>query len=149
MVKTVKKQGSKKSTRKKIDSLEKKEGSIIVKFLETLNLVKLYHWKTRSYAIHKATDELYTKLNLHIDSFVEVLLGKQGNRINLMTRKTISLKDFNSVEEFKNEMIKFKIFLIDLNNNQVLKSMRNTDLFNIRDEILSSVNQFLYLLTFK
>ena len=85
MVKTVKKQGSKKSTRKKIDSLEKKEGSIIVKFLETLNLVKLYHWKTRSYAIHKATDELYTKLNLHIDSFVEVLLGKQGNRINLMT----------------------------------------------------------------
>lgn len=149
MVKTLKKQGSKKSTRKKIDSLEKKEGSIIVKFLETLNLVKLYHWKTRSYAIHKATDELYTKLNLHIDSFVEVLLGKQGNRINLMTRKTISLKDFNSVEEFKNEMIKFKIFLIDLNNNQVLKSMRNTDLFNIRDEILSSVNQFLYLLTFK
>lgn len=149
MVKTVKKQGSKKSTRKKTDSLEKKEGSIIVKFLETLNLVKLYHWKTRSYAIHKATDELYTKLNLHIDSFVEVLLGKQGNRINLMTRKTISLKDFNSVEEFKNEMVKFKIFLIDLNNNQVLKSMRNTDLFNIRDEILSSVNQFLYLLTFK
>lgn len=149
MVKTLKKQGSKKSTRKKIDSVEKKEGSIIVKFLETLNLVKLYHWKTRSYAIHKATDELYTKLNLHIDSFVEVLLGKQGNRINLMTRKTISLKDFNSVEEFKNEMIKFKIFLIDLNNNQVLKSMRNTDLFNIRDEILSSVNQFLYLLTFK
>lgn len=149
MMKTLKKQGSKKSTRKKIDSLEKKEGSIIVKFLETLNLVKLYHWKTRSYAIHKATDELYTKLNLHIDSFVEVLLGKQGNRINLMTRKTISLKDFNSVEEFKNEMIKFKIFLIDLNNNQVLKSMRNTDLFNIRDEILSSVNQFLYLLTFK
>lgn len=148
-MKTLKKQGSKKSTRKKIDSLEKKEGSIIVKFLETLNLVKLYHWKTRSYAIHKATDELYTKLNLHIDSFVEVLLGKQGNRINLMTRKTISLKDFNSVEEFKNEMIKFKIFLIDLNNNQVLKSMRNTDLFNIRDEILSSVNQFLYLLTFK
>ena len=149
MMKTLKKQGSKKSTRKKIDSVEKKEGSIIVKFLETLNLVKLYHWKTRSYAIHKATDELYTKLNLHIDSFVEVLLGKQGNRINLMTRKTISLKDFNSVEEFKNEMIKFKIFLIDLNNNQVLKSMRNTDLFNIRDEILSSVNQFLYLLTFK
>ena len=46
-------------------------------------------------------------------------------------------------------MIKFKIFLFDLNNNQVLKSMRNTDLFNIRDEILSSVNQFLYLLTFK
>jgi hypothetical protein len=30
-----------------------------------------------------------------------------------------------------------------------LRTMSNSDLFNIRDEILSDLNKFLYLLTFK
>ena len=38
---------------------------ITCKFLEMLIMVKLYHWKTYSYAQHKATDELYTNLNLN------------------------------------------------------------------------------------
>ena len=49
---------------------------ITVKFMEMLMMVKLYHWKTHSFATHKATDELYAKLNEHIDTFIEVLLGK-------------------------------------------------------------------------
>ena len=47
---------------------------IVQTFLEMLNTVKLYHWKTHSYAQHKATDELYSKLNENIDTFVEILL---------------------------------------------------------------------------
>ena len=27
-----------------------------------LNTIKLYHWKTYSYATHKATDDLYSKI---------------------------------------------------------------------------------------
>ena len=50
---------------------------LITIFLNLLNNVKIYHWKTRSYAVHKATDELYEKLNEQIDQFVEVLLGKK------------------------------------------------------------------------
>jgi len=38
------------------NSLQKFEQEIVVKFLEMLNLIKLYHWKTHSYATHKATD---------------------------------------------------------------------------------------------
>ena len=37
---------------------------IVSMFLQMLNTVKLYHWKTTSYAQHKATDELYSKLNV-------------------------------------------------------------------------------------
>ena len=48
-----------------------------------LNVVKIYHWKTFSYATHKATDELYEELNENIDKFVEVLLGKCKERANL------------------------------------------------------------------
>ena len=57
--------------------------------------------------------------------------------------------DFDSVEGFKREMERFKGYLVGLDNCAALKSMSNSDLYNIRDEMLSNINQFLYLLTFK
>ena len=53
------------------------EKEVVVKFLQILNTIKLYHWRTNSYATHKATDDAYDKLNANIDKFVEVLLGKE------------------------------------------------------------------------
>jgi len=122
---------------------------VTVIFLEMLLMVKLFHWKTYSYATHKATDELYSKLNDDIDKFIEVLLGKTGSRIDLMGHKSISLIDLNSPEQLKSKIEAFKSYLVGLTNNKGLGSMTNTDLLNIRDEILGDMNQFLYLLTFK
>lgn len=130
-------------------SLSAFQKEITVVFLEMLLLVKLYHWKTTSYATHKATDELYTKINANIDSFVEVLLGKSGVRTDLMSNKNIRLVDLNSAEALKIEIEGFKGYLVGLNDNKAMKKMSNTDLFNIRDTILGDLNQFLYLLTFK
>ena len=84
------------------------EQEVVVKFLEILNTIKLFHWKTHSYATHKATDELYSKINDNVDTFVEVLLGKCGNRVHLGHVKHISLKDFSHVEEFKRESYFFE-----------------------------------------
>lgn len=122
---------------------------ITVIFLEMLLMVKLFHWKTTSYATHKATDELYTKMNANIDSFVEVLLGKTGLRTDLMNNKHIRLVDLSSTESLKREIEAFKGYLVSLNDNAAMKKMSNTDLYNIRDTILGDLNQFLYLLTFK
>jgi len=130
-------------------SLAQFQKEITVVFLEILLMVKLYHWKTTSYATHKATDELYTKLNGNIDSFIEVLLGKTGSRIDLMSHKQIRLVDLSSQESLKREVDGFKGYLVNLNDNKALQKMSNTDLFNIRDTILGDLNQFLYLLTFK
>ena len=82
-------------------------------------------------------------------TFIEVLLGKTGSRIDLMGKKSISLIDLNSQENLKSKIMYFKSFLVGLDNNKALNSMSNSDLFNIRDEILGNLNQFLYLLTFK
>ena len=130
-------------------SLSAFQKQITVTFLEMLMMVKLFHWKTHSYATHKATDELYDKLNDDIDKFIEVLLGKTGSRIDLMGHKSISLIDLNSPEQLKSKIESFKSYLVGLTNNKGLSSMANTDLLNIRDEILGDMNQFLYLLTFK
>ena len=59
----------------------KKPSHITKNLLELLNMVKLYHWKTYSYAEHEATDALYAKLSKHVDEFVEVLLGKNDSAI--------------------------------------------------------------------
>jgi DNA-binding ferritin-like protein len=121
---------------------------IVVVFLEMLLMVKLYHWKTSSYSTHKATDELYTKLNENIDNFIEVLLGKSGSRINLMRNKNIRLVDLSSQENLKKEIEAFKGYLVSLDDNAAMRKMSNTDLYSIRDTILGDLNQFLYLLTF-
>lgn len=122
---------------------------ITVYFLEILMMVKLFHWKTHSFATHKATDELYDSLNEHIDHFIEVLLGKTGSRINLTHKRSISLVDLTSQASLKARIEQFKKYLVSLNTNRAVASMTDTDLMNIRDEILGDLNKFLYLLTFK
>ena len=140
-------------TSSKSSTLRNFQREITVYFFEMLLLIKLYHWKTYSYATHKATDELYSKFNENMDKFIEVLLGKAGNRINLLKTSSLKLKDFNSsvddMKKFKHEIIKFKEYLVNLNSNPFMVKMSNTDLYNIRDEILADLNQFLYLLSFK
>ena len=132
-----------------LSSAPKFQQEITVKFMEMLMMIKLYHWKTHSYATHKATDELYTKLNGNIDTFMEVLFGKTQIRTNLLNCRKISLIDLSSQEQLKREIEKYKTYLVDLSNNSLMLKMTNTDLLNIRDEILGDLNQFLYLLTFK
>jgi len=142
-------------TRKNIASSSKTtllrnfQREITINFFEMLLLIKLFHWKTHSYATHKATDDLYSKFNEHMDKFIEVLLGKSGTRIDLMNKKQISLYDLNNQDELVSKVNSFKGYLVNLTNNKAMKVMTNTDLLNIRDEILGDMNQFLYLLSFK
>jgi DNA-binding ferritin-like protein len=141
-------------TRKNIPSskssvLQNFEREITVNFFEMLLLIKLYHWKTQSYATHKATDELYSKFNENMDKFIEVLLGKTGMRIDLTNKKQITLYDLSNTPQLINKVNSFKNYLVNLTNNKAIKVMTNTDLLNIRDEMLGDMNQFLYLLSFK
>lgn len=118
---------------------------IVHAFIEMLNIVKLYHWRTKSFSRHKATDELYSRLNENIDKFVEVLLGKDESRI-YQWDQNVMIPQFKNINDFKDRVYEFREFLIDLTN--VLDVKRDSDLLNIRDEILADINQFLYLMTF-
>jgi DNA-binding ferritin-like protein len=109
--------------------------SIVVTFLEFLNVVKMYHWNTRSYAEHKATDELYSDLGKNIDHFVEIMLGDK--RLPTMKTKIVILNTNRDV--FLGKVNKFKSFL--------LKLKMAPNLMNVRDELLANVDQFIYLLS--
>lgn len=148
MIKTRKVSQSKIRTRKNIGKNyhSYSHDKITSMFLQMLNTVKLYHWKTFSYPQHVATDSLYGSLNEKIDEFIEVMLGKTGTRINLINQKSIPLMDFTNVNDFKREIANYKRFLINMDKSNLSD---NTDLLNIRDEILGLLNKFTYLLTFK
>ena len=146
---TIKRKMSRNKTMRKRTASSSFEKEIVIKFMEMLLTVKLFHWKTHSYATHKATDELYGSLNDNMDKFVEVLLGKSGDRINLLKQKSISLVDLDSQEKLKTRIELFKTYLIGLSKNSRMNTAENSDLMNIRDEILEDMNKFLYLLTFK
>ncbi len=136
-----------KAQKYKINTPKNENKAHIVRvFLEMLNNIKLYHWKTKSYAQHKATDELYEKLNGNIDQFVEVLLGKDESRIKLL-KKRVDLLDANNSQDFKTKIYKYRDYLIEMND--VFDAKKDTDILSIRDDMLSNINQFLYLLTFK
>ena len=128
------------------------KSSIVEYFIGMLNTVKLYHWNTRSFSQHKATDELYENLNDHVDKFVEVLLGKseatfgkkESRFKNLSSH--IPLDNKRNLPDFKTKIYQYRDYLINMNH--CLDGQKDSDLLNIRDEILGDINQFLYLLTF-
>jgi hypothetical protein len=114
------------------------QDKIVMILLEILNSVKMFHWNTFSHSQHKATDDLYSKLNENIDTFVEIMLGK--NRVRVLVNNI-------HISDFAKQINKYKQFLINL--NRYFDTTTNSDLLNVRDEILGNLNQFSYLLTLK
>ena len=147
MSKTKKKTNKLNKTRKNLLNNNYSRENIIMLCLQMLNTVKLYHWKTMKHSEHKATDELYDDLNGKIDEFVEVLMGKDGKRINLSGKKSIKLDDFNNLTSLKKYIENAKKYLISMTNSKNIGTSENSDLLNIRDEILGILNKFTYLLT--
>lgn len=116
-------------------------GGLVVAMMEIRDQIKVYHWQTKSFARHKATDDFVTELDGLIDSFVETYMGKYGRP---KVSGSIKLHNF-SESAAKSFVSKQTVFLSKVLPRK-LKST-DTDLLNIRDEILGLVNKTLYLFT--
>lgn len=106
--------------------------------------IKLYHWQTKSYSRHKATDGVIDALDEHIDKYVEVYMGKYGRP--KMTAKTNTVKVTNLSEKNINTFIATCIKVLQTTLVKHLKP-DDTDLFNLRDEMLGELHQLQYLFT--
>jgi hypothetical protein len=121
-------------------------GEIVNLMLTLRNQVKIYHWETMQFSRHKSTDDLLGKLDDSIDKFVEVYIGKYG-RPKLTTKTgTIRLRNFS--DEEGPQLLKQAIEWLTTRLPTLLSS-KDTDLLNIRDEIVADLNQTLYLFTFQ
>lgn len=108
------------------------------------NQFRMYHWQTKSHAQHMAFGAAYESLDDLIDSFIEVYQGKYGIQVPNGSTK-LKLENLDSSPE---DMIDvFCEFLTD----ELCKDCdkKDTDLFNIRDEMMAVLNKTKYLLMLK
>lgn len=104
--------------------------------------LRILHWQTKSYAKHKAYGEAYDTLGDLIDQFMEVLMGKYG-RFQLSNKNVqIINHDELDIEDFIAGTTEFLVGV-----SEQLDPQKDTDLMNIRDEMLAAVNKLKYLLT--
>ena len=138
------KRSNKRSDRKRSNKRIKRHSSnysvngIVATMTEMLHAVKLHHWHTHDYSVHKATDNLHEALSEQVDSFVEKMLGSKQTRATL---STLSMNSYNTLPELKRRVEHYKRYL------RGMPASFGTDLLNVRDELLGSLNQFSYMLT--
>jgi hypothetical protein len=115
-------------------------------FLGIQNQFKVFHWQTQSYSKHIAYGGIYDSLSDLSDTFMEVYMGKYGRVALEGETDAILLGNIGEVniEEFLETICEFL-----LSFNHSLDSNKDSDLLNIRDEMLSAINQLKYLLTLK
>ena len=115
-------------------------------FLHLRDQIKLYHWQTRVYARHIATDKMLKKLEKSIDSYIEIYIGKYGRPKVNGKNATITLQNLS--EAGASRMIVAAVKYLQGPLTKTLNES-DTDLMNIRDEIVADLNQLLYLFTLK
>lgn len=118
---------------------------VIKKLVQIQLQFKFLHWQTHGDAKHRTYGEVYDGLGDFIDEFVEIMMGKYG-RPEFEPEFAIMFQDFSalSVQNFMDGITEFFVGLTDQ-----LDSRYDTDLLNLRDEMLGLINKTKYLLTLK
>lgn len=118
--------------------------TLLTTFLTFQNQVRIYHWRTRSYARHVSSGSLYDDIDKLIDQFIETLQGKTERiTYDQITVKLFPLQDEEMVELLQN----FAVFLEEKVESYLKKLGNSYELKNIRDEMLGKVNQTKFLFT--
>ena len=118
-----------------------------VNFFFTLReQIKLYHWQTHVFARHKASDDVIAALDTTIDEYVETYMGKYGRP--RLTARSNTVRVQNMTEKTAARFVKAAIAHLE---GPLVKKLKptDTDLVNLRDEMMGELNKILYLFTLK
>jgi hypothetical protein len=116
---------------------------VIAKLVQIQNQFRFMHWQTQSYAKHKAYGKIYENLTDLIDGFVESCMGKHG-RPEYIGGLTLEFEDLSeiSLQQFVDDTVDFLISF-----DQLFDEVTDSDLLNVRDEMLQLINKGKYLFT--
>lgn len=126
--------------------MEERIGQIAVLLTNIRDQMKFYHWTTTSYSRHKASDKLVNSLTTNIDLFIESMQGSRGVKLRLPLDSRVDLGNIND-EDIITVLTTFREYLSD--TLPTLLNRNDTELLNIRDSMLTDVNQTLYLFMLK
>jgi hypothetical protein len=121
-----------------------KGDTILTALMSAHNQFKIFHWQTKSYSQHKAFGKIYESLGENMDEFIETYMGRY-QRIYASKGKFIL-----NLENYSGNYLTFVDAFINFLQDELPTYLgpKDTDLLNIRDEILGNVNQLKYRLTF-
>jgi hypothetical protein len=111
--------------------------------------MRVFHWQTQhkvgSFAQHSAFGTAYEDLDAHIDDFIEIYQGKKGAIMASGGTFNLTLHNLSdNAEEFVDEYITYLVEYVPQGLEET-----DTDLLNIRDEMLGILNQTKYRLKMK
>jgi len=118
---------------------------LILKLVQIQNQFRFLHWQTFGDAKHRDYGNIYDNLGDFIDTFVEAMMGKYG-RPDFESEFSIMFQDIKAIN-IQNFLDGITEFLVDMTDQ--LDSRYDTDLLNLRDEMLAEINKLKYLLTLK
>lgn len=117
----------------------------ILKLIQVQTQFKFLHWQTHGDAKHRTYGEIYDKLGELLDEFAETMMGKYG-RVEFNSEFSLMFQDISSLN-MQNFLDGITEFLVSMSDQ--LDSRYDTDLLNLRDEMLGLINKSKYLLTLK
>ena len=121
---------------------------LVTFFFNLQTQIRVYHWQTNMYARHQATNGLLLKLDPLIDSFMEIFQGKYGKLKFDSSTKTIETSSGHLNDDEAILFLQSAVsYLKSIESKGVVK-LSDTELLNLRDEIVGHLNQTLYLFTF-
>jgi hypothetical protein len=120
--------------------------NLITNLLTIQNQMRVFHWQTQkkpgSFAQHQAFGTAYEDLDPLIDDFIEIFQGKNGA---IMGKDGFTLKLMNLSDNFEAVIDEYITFLRET-VGQSLEPEYDSDLLNIRDEMMAVLNQTKYRL---
>ena len=119
-------------------------GEIALQMIFIRDQLKFYHWGgTDLYSRHIASDGLVNSLTEKLDKFIETMQGSANQKLILPKKSMVfTVETDNSIVKL---LQNFKVWLSNTLPKLLNPSVSNTDLLNIRDDILGEVNKTLYL----
>jgi len=117
---------------------------LVAPLIKIQEQLRIFHWQSETFAQHEAFGKAYEGLTELVDDFVEIYMGKYGK---VKAKITYNIELDNLSENYKDYIDNYISFLIGLEKD--LDANNDTDLLNIRDEMLGLLNKLKYLLILK
>jgi Family of unknown function (DUF5856) len=117
----------------------------ITSLLTLQNQLRIFHWQTTSHSAHKALGKTYENLDNLIDTFVEEFMGSKGIiRSENGFKIVLSNIDECDINDYINKNIQFLTTELPKSYDE-----SETNLSNVRDDMLGELQKLKYLLTQK
>ena len=117
---------------------------VIEELVQLQEQLRIMHWQTTSYERHTAFGTAYDDLGDFLDKFVEVATGKYGILTLSGSIKIVNMPGDKDLTSYLDAHVKVLASITDM-----LDPKLDSELLNIRDEILGVVNHLRYRLTLK